>query len=170
MKQLYERMGEKYSFTKEILQLPEAIGEALETYINEGAITFPASGELGSKKAVFNRLSFPDDNESYESKTVQQVLEFFGGKLRNIPHMLRMPDIQERLTVIMSDQEPIENMHNYVTKINKNRPKMIEEHPKILDGLLKRRNYLAKVTERTQMKMIQLTIDELGLEVLGKII
>ena len=168
MKELYERMSKKYSFTKEMLQLSEAIGVAIETYINIGVITFPAIGELGSKKTVIDRLSFPDENESDESKTTQQVLGFFGCKLSNIPHLLRMPDTKERLTVIISDQESIEYPHNYVTKINKNRPKMIEEHQKILEGLLKSRNYLAKIAEETQMKMIQLTIDELDLEVLGK--
>lgn len=168
MKKLYERMSKKYSFTKEMLQLSEAIGVANETYINKGVITFPAIGELGSKKTVIDRLSFPDENESDESKTTQQVLGFFGCKLSNLPNSLRMPDTKERLTVIISDQEPIEYPHNYITKINKNRPKMNEEDRKILDGLLKGHNYLAEVAERTQMKMIQLTIDKLGLEVLGK--
>lgn len=116
MKELYERMGKKYSFTKKVLENPKAIGEAIETYINEGVITFPPNGQLGSKKSVIARLSFPDENESDESKTIQQVLGFLGSKLPNLPHMLRMPDTQESLTVIMSNQEPIEYTHNYVTK------------------------------------------------------
>ena len=151
-----------------MIQISEAIDIAVETYINKGVITFPAIGQLGSKKAVHDRLSFPDKNESDESKSAQQVLDFFVGKLRNIPHLLRMVDVQEKLTVFISDQEPIEYPHNYVTKINKNRPKMNKEHQKILDGHLKKRNHLAKVAEETQMKMIQLTIDKLDLDVIGK--
>ncbi|GFH57413.1 predicted protein [Chaetoceros tenuissimus] len=112
--------------------------------------------------------STSNTNESHESKTTQQAVEFYGEKLSNIPHNLRMTDTKKRLTIIIRDQDPIHKEHNCVTNINIFRPKLNKKDKQILDDLIEKHKRLAVVAEETQMEMIHLTIDKLGLDVIGK--
>lgn len=171
MKVMYEGMANKWSYSKQVSTHHEAIAEARETYLNEGVIPELPCGQMGSEEAlaVLARLSFPDDNESNESRTAQTTLGGLGSKLSNIPNSLRMTDTCEKKpTVIISDQEPIRRPHDYVTKIKEYRPKLNKEDLQSVDDLLKRHNNLAEVAEKTQMKMIHLTNQSLGLVIIGK--
>ncbi|GFH47936.1 predicted protein [Chaetoceros tenuissimus] len=169
MKELFEGLAEKNSFTNEMLQLTGAVALALGTYMKHGVITSPPTGQLGDKETVVLGYSFPDTNKSYESKTTQQGVEFYGEKLSNIPHNLRMTDTKKRLTTIIRDQDPIHKEHKCVTNIKKFRPKLNKKDKQILDDLIEKHKRLAIVAEETQMEMIQLTIEKLGLDVIADI-
>ncbi|GFH57410.1 predicted protein [Chaetoceros tenuissimus] len=168
MKELFEGLAEKNSITNEMLQLTGAVALALGTYMKHGVITSPPTGQLGAKETVVLGYSFPDTNKSHESKTTQQGVEFYGEKLSNIPHNLRMTDTKKRLTTIIRNQDPIHKENKCVTNIKKFRPKLNNKDKQILDDLIEKHKRLAIVAEETQMEMIQLTIDKLGLDVIGK--